>query len=167
MLIPLLNTDQCAIVDDDGITGDLLHVIASWQLEVRFANNWTLHNGYRPGGRTRSGEIDPRWHAHVQIERDRYKEIRAHLLTLAAHRRVEALVLAFYRLPFEPYAPIRRQFLNLLRAVNRVRKTAGFELLPTVVLPLKRRIVRPFELPNTEVAIAESSRPTQCPIEPV
>ena len=24
---------------------------------------------YRPGGRTRKGEKDPRWHAHVQIDR--------------------------------------------------------------------------------------------------
>jgi len=62
------------------------------------------------------------------------------------HRRAEAAVLAFYRLPFEPYASIRRQFLNVLRAVNRVRKAAGFEILPTEDLPLKRRIVRPFEL---------------------
>jgi hypothetical protein len=100
---------------------------------------------YRPGGRTRSGELDPRWHAHVAIERERYKEIRAHLLDLAAHRSPERLALEFYRLPFEPYAPIRRQFLNLLRAVNRARKAAGFELLPKEILPLRRRIVRPFE----------------------
>jgi hypothetical protein len=101
---------------------------------------------YRPGGRTRSGEKDARWHAHVAIDRERYKEIRAQLLHLAVHRSPQRLALAFYRLPFEPYAPIRRQFLNLLRAVNRVRKTAGFELLPTAILPLRRRVVRPFEL---------------------
>src|SRR4029077_12216609 len=27
---------------------------------------------YRRGGRTRSGEVDPRWHAHVAIERRAY-----------------------------------------------------------------------------------------------
>jgi hypothetical protein len=101
---------------------------------------------YRPGGRTRAGEKDPRWHAHVAIEKERYKEIRAHFLHVAVHRSPQTVALAFYRLPFEPYAPIRRQFLNLLRAVNRARKAAGFELLPTQVLPLRRRVVRPFEI---------------------
>lgn len=99
---------------------------------------------YRPGGRTRSGEVDTRWHAHVEIERERYKELRDTLLDLAVHRSVKSLVLAFYQLPFEPYAPIRRQMLNLLRAVNRKRKAAGFALLPKEVLPLRRRIVKPF-----------------------
>lgn len=101
---------------------------------------------YRPGGRTRSGEQDPRWHSHVEIERSRYKELRAHLLELAVRRSGERLALEFYRLPFEPYAPIRRQMLNLLRAVNRARQTAGLSQLPTQVLPLRRRVVRPFEL---------------------
>jgi hypothetical protein len=99
---------------------------------------------YRPGGRTRNGEPDPRRHAHVEIERRRYLELKSHLLDLAAHRSVENLVLAFYRLPFEPYAPVRRQLLNILRAVNRARKTAGFRPVPVEVIPLRRRIVKPF-----------------------
>lgn len=105
---------------------------------------------YRPGGRTRTGEKDPRWHAHVEIERGRYKELRDHLLELAAHRTAEQLALAFYKLPFEPYAPIRRQMLNLLRAVNRVRKAAGWSLLPNEVLPLRRRVVKPFAIESEE-----------------
>lgn len=52
--------------------------------------------------------------------------------------------MAFYDLPFEPYAPIRRQMLMLLRAVNAARKRAGFRAVPTEVLPLRRRIVKPF-----------------------
>lgn len=99
---------------------------------------------YRRGGRTRSGEPDPKWHAHVEIERRRYLELKAHFLELAAHRSVDNLVLEFYRLPFEPYAPVRRQLLNLVRAVNRVRRKAGFQPVPVEVLPLRRRIVRPF-----------------------
>ncbi len=35
--------------------------------------------------------------------------------------------------------------LKLLRAVNHVRKQAGFDPLPMTVLPLRRRIVRPFQ----------------------
>ena len=33
-------------------------------------------------------------------------------------------------LPFEPYAPVRRQLVNILRAVNRERQAAGFEPVP-------------------------------------
>lgn len=108
---------------------------------------------YRPGGRTRTGEKDPRWHSHVEIERSRYKELRAHLLELAVHRSAERLALEFYRLPFEPYAPVRRQMLNLLRAVNRARKVAGYSILPPQVLPLRRRVVRPFELRGVPPAV--------------
>jgi hypothetical protein len=100
---------------------------------------------YRRGGRTREGEPDGKLHAHVEIERRRYLLMKARVLELATHRSAETLAMAFYRFPFEPYAPIRRQMLNLLRAVNRARKRAGYRLVPIEVLPLRRRIVRPFE----------------------
>lgn len=99
---------------------------------------------YRRGGRTRKGERDAQWHAHVAIERRRFLELKAWYLDLAVHRSVEHLALEFYRLPYEPYAPVRRQLLNLWRAVNRRRRQAGFQPVPVEVLPLKRRIVRPF-----------------------
>lgn len=114
---------------------------------------WGYSVSYRPGGRTRTGERDPRWHAHVEIERQRYKEIRDHLLDLAVHRNAEDLALEFYHLPFEPYAPIRRQMLNFLRAVNRKRKAAGYSQLPYSVLPLRRRIVQPFGPVYRELAV--------------
>lgn len=99
---------------------------------------------YRRGGRTRSGDRDPRWHAHVEIERRRYLELKAWFLDIAPHRSADSLGLAFYELPFEPYAPVRRQLLNIWRAVNRARRKAGFQPVPVEVLPLRRRIVRPF-----------------------
>jgi len=34
---------------------------------------------------------------------------------------------------------------NILREVNRVRKVAGFEQIPSSAIWLKRRIVRPFD----------------------
>ncbi len=101
--------------------------------------------GYRRGGRTRAGEVDARWHSHVRIEETRYKEIRDRFLKLAPLRSAQNLAMEFYWLPFEPYAPVRRQMLKLLRRVNQVRKAAGLAKLPHEVLPLKRRIVRPFE----------------------
>ena len=57
--------------------------------------------------------------------------------------------MAFYEFPFEPYAPVRRQLLNIFRAVNGKRKEAGFSRLAVEVLPLRRRIVKPFGLENT------------------
>jgi len=99
---------------------------------------------YRRGGRTRSGEKDLRWHSHVEIDRHRYLELKALLLELSVHRAAENLAHAFYKIPFEPYAPVRRQLLNILRAVNRSRKQSGFSRIPVEVVPLRRRIVRPF-----------------------
>lgn len=103
---------------------------------------------YRQGGRTKSGQRDAKWHAHVEIERQRYLELKAWFIDLAVHRSADHLALAFYQLPFEPYAPIRRQMLNILRAVNSARKRAGFRQIPTEALPLRRRIVRPFGEPR-------------------
>ena len=99
---------------------------------------------YRRGGRTRTGEKDPRWHAHVEIERCQYLELKSWMLELSVHRSAENLAQAFYEIPFEPYAPVRRQLLNILRAVNRSRKQSGFSRIPVEVVPLRRRIVRPF-----------------------
>ena len=114
---------------------------------------------YRRGGRTRRGEPDPKWHAHVEIERQRYKELKAYFLDRATHRCVENLAREFRRIPYEPYAPVRRQLLNVLRAVNHVRKRAGYELLPPSVLRLRRRVVKPFEpLEQRNRALVEKHR---------
>lgn len=99
---------------------------------------------YRSGGRTRLGEKDRRWHAHVELERSRYLALKARFLQLATRRSAAALALKFYSLPIEPYAPIRRQLLNMLRAVNQARRKTGLSQIPSEVLPLRRRIVRPF-----------------------
>jgi hypothetical protein len=99
---------------------------------------------YRRGGWTRDGERDQRWHSHVEIERGRFLEIKARFLHLAVHRSPEKLAMAFYDFPYEPYAPVRRQLLVLLREVNAARRQAGFQVLPIDILPLRRRIVRPY-----------------------
>lgn len=99
---------------------------------------------YRRGGRKRSGEKDHTWHAHVESDRRHYLELKARLLDLATHRSAENLALEFYRIPYEPYAPVRRQLLNIWRAVNLARRAAGFSRIPVEVIPLRRRIVRPF-----------------------
>ena len=108
---------------------------------------------YRRGGLTRTGEKDQSWHAHVEIDRRHYLNLKARLLDLATHRTVENLAVEFYRIPYEPYAPIRRQLLNIWRAVNRARKAAGFNILPVEVIPLRRRILRPFDKNGQRSAI--------------
>jgi hypothetical protein len=46
---------------------------------------------------------------------------------------------------FAPYAPVRRQVLNIHRGVNRARKTAGLALVPVAALRLRRPVVRVFD----------------------
>jgi hypothetical protein len=99
---------------------------------------------YRRGNRTVAGQPDAKWHSHVEIERKWYKLLESWFLDIAARLGPERIALEFYRCPFEPYAPVRRQMLRLLRKVNAVRKRAGHEALPYQVLPLRRRVVKPF-----------------------
>ena len=51
---------------------------------------------------------------------------------------------ALYALPFEPYAPIRRQLGVLLRYINRTRKAAGLAPVPKECLRFYRNIYCPF-----------------------
>lgn len=87
---------------------------------------------------------DRRYHVSVRIAPAEYLGLKNHLVGLAPHRSVERLSGEFRCIPFEPYAPIRRQLLNILRAVNRARKSSGFEPLPVNVLRFRRKIVKPF-----------------------
>jgi hypothetical protein len=106
---------------------------------------------YKRGGVLRKEEpddpvvADPNWHSRVQIERIRYDELVAYFEQLALRRSVDELSRELYCLPFEPYAPIRRQLLNLLRLINKRRGHAGLAEVPTTALRYHRRIVRPFE----------------------
>jgi len=95
---------------------------------------------------------DRKWHVSVRIHPAEYLKLKAYFLDLATRRSVEKLTSEFQGIPFEPYAPVRRQFLNILRAVNRKRKMAGYELVPIKALRLRRRMVRPFWEAGTETA---------------
>ena len=88
--------------------------------------------------------VDRRWHVSVRIHPERYRSIKAYLLELATRRSKDQLEHEFAALQFEPYAPVSRQLMALLRAVNRERKTAGLALVPFESLRLRRVIVRPF-----------------------
>ena len=102
---------------------------------IRFAGySIALHRAWGKGA----------WHPSVRIDRERYRELKAHFESLAVHRSVQNLCQELSSLPFEPYAPVRNQFYMLLRAANRCRKAAGFELIPTTGLWRSRKSVKPF-----------------------
>jgi hypothetical protein len=104
---------------------------------------------YKPGAyrrRTpgRPPVRDDRWHPRVRITRGCYAHLKRAFLQIATHRSVEQLGRAFYGLPFEPYAPVRQQLLNLLRLVNKARHAAGLEKVPASVIRCQRRIFTPL-----------------------
>ena len=99
---------------------------------------------YKPGGRRKDGSNDEKWHSHVEIDRQRYLDLRAWFAEQALRQSLPRLAVQLYEIPVAPYAPVRRQMLMILREVNRVRKRAGKRQLPVEVLPLRRRVVRPF-----------------------
>lgn len=93
--------------------------------------------GYRRG-------VDRRFHASVRIHPIEYQWLKAYFTELATHRDVASIRREFHLLPFEAYAPVRRQLLNILRSMNRTRKQAGLPVCPHAVLRLRRSIVKPF-----------------------
>lgn len=106
---------------------------------------------------------DGKYRVRVQIARDRYRDLRAYFLARACQFSAENLSRELWSVPFEPYAPVRKQLLNLLRLVNAKRQQAGFSKIPPSVLRYRRQIVKPFgreavegtaaplELPNVSV----------------
>lgn len=81
----------------------------------------------------------------VRIEVLRYKRLKAYFLDLARRRSADALTAEFRCVRFVPYAPVRQQLLHIWRAVNRARRSAGYDAVPVEAVPWKRPIVRPFE----------------------
>lgn len=85
-----------------------------------------------------------RGHASVRIERQKYRDLKAYFEALAVHRSGEDLAVELRRLPFAPYAPVRRQLLRVVNAINRRRRVAGYEPVPLAALRLRRSPVKPF-----------------------
>lgn len=98
-------------------------------------------------------ERDDRWKARVQIGRQHYQALKAYLLEVATRHSLEHLAMEFYSVPFEPYARVRQQMLNILRLVNKKRRANGLASLSPEVLRYRRRIVKPFDLPEVQIAI--------------
>jgi len=80
----------------------------------------------------------------VRINSEQYNMLKSYFIDICTHRSVEQIREEFRSLPFEPYAPVRRQFLNILRAINRTRRHRGLGPVPVEALRLRRHIVKPF-----------------------
>lgn len=90
----------------------------------------------------------------MRIEPTTYKELKADFLKRACHRTAEHLAEDFRKIPYARYAPIRRQLLNIHRAVNQSRARTGFEPVPVSTIGLRRLITLPFG-PITEAALIQ------------
>ncbi len=108
---------------------------------IRF-NGYSI--SYRRGPVTPKGGGEPKWHSCVRIDKPTYRQLKSLFLERARHRNVDTLAAELSRIGFARYAPIRRQLLNLLRTINKIRSQSGFEEIPISALKLKRKIVKPF-----------------------
>ena len=93
-------------------------------------------------GITPKGGLDPKWRSCVRIDKPTYKELKAFMLDRATHRSEKNLSADLAAIPYGRYAPIRRQLLNILRAVNEKRGKAGFEKIPHTALQLRRKPIK-------------------------
>ena len=89
-------------------------------------------------------------HPHVRIEREEYLRIKAYFMEIAGKRAAPRIEAELAALPFEPYAPVRCQYLAFIRAVNLARAQAGLSAISRFCVRLKRRIYRPFEPRNDD-----------------
>ena len=102
--------------------------------------------GFKPKSSTKGALVrDPKWRVRVQIEKEWYTGLKAYLIDIALVRSAAGLAAELHDLPFEPYAPVRQQLLNLIRHINQRREPAGLEPVGFDVLRYRRRIVKPFE----------------------
>jgi hypothetical protein len=84
-------------------------------------------------------------HPHVRIEREVFEEMKAYFVGIAPKRPREVLAAEIAALPFERYAPVRKQLWEMLRLVNGARKAAGLPTLPESCVRARRRPCRPFD----------------------
>ena len=88
--------------------------------------------------------LDGNYHASVRLSRWRVRAWQENLAQIALRPDVENVARALHALPAAPYAPVRRQLLQLLGQVNRRRKAASLEPIPVSALRLRRSPVAPF-----------------------
>ena len=88
---------------------------------------------------------DGKYRVRVTIDKTAFRDMKAHFLDIASHRSGESLRWEFWNQPYEPYAPIRKQLLHVLRLVNVTRASQGYEKVGPDCIRYRRTIVKPFE----------------------
>jgi hypothetical protein len=82
--------------------------------------------------------------ATVRIDRGTELNLRAYFEEVATRYSAAGISRQIRRLPFQPYRPVRRQLLDILEEVNRLRRAKGLESVPMTSVRWKRWIVKPF-----------------------
>ena len=116
--------------------------------QKQLAKPWLVERQYRDvrevpivfGGYS----VSWRGRVSVRMSPEAYRELKTHFLHLAAKETKDSLEWEFRRAPFEPYGGVTRQMFAILRAVKRVRRTAGLPLVPRASIRVRRRVVKPF-----------------------
>ena len=88
---------------------------------------------------------DEKWHPSVRIDAVEYRFLKREFLGISLTAPLETLIGRFQRLKFASYAPVRNQYYELWRAINKRRRSGALELLPEYVIPKSRPIVSPFD----------------------
>jgi len=101
-------------------------------------------------------------HPHVRIERREYLRLRSWILDVAGARGTSGVRAELSGLRFEPYAPVRRQLLNLLRAANRELSERGHARLAASCLRLRRTVGPVFAASPAAVSCEHPQVPVQC-----
>ncbi len=100
---------------------------------------------YKPGGLTKKGKTDPKWHSHVELDHKTYRDVKATFLEVATKRSASQLGMMFYELGFEPYKPLLRQLYAIHKRVNLKRRRSGIKVrVPREFIPTKLRPARVF-----------------------
>ena len=89
-------------------------------------------------------ERDNKYRVRVQISRKALQQLRTELLSQARIRREDWFRSYFWNLPYEPYAPVRKQLLRLLRQINASRSAVGLSKLPSDIIRMKQQRVKVF-----------------------
>lgn len=90
-------------------------------------------------------ERDCKQRVRVQISREELQELKANLVGNARNRSEEWFAKQFWNVPYEPYAPVRKQLLGLLRQVNAARSAVGLSKLSPSIIRYRRKPVKVFK----------------------
>ena len=94
---------------------------------------------FRRDGRPKSISDHSQYRVHIRINDGRFKELVAKFDHFATRMSANVLAAKLYEIPFQGYAPVRRQLCQLLRRVNRKRRRSGLSQMPKEVFYFNRR----------------------------